>query len=70
MPKQKRVKYDPNGPVNWNRLRQLFGGMTHRRQPVLQGYALGDVVEATTPEELSQKTTEAWIDKSQKEPEN
>lgn len=69
--KQERRPHDPDTPVNWSRLRQVFGNLTNRRQPVLQDLVpSGIIVDAETPAELVEKTDEVLVERTRKEPEN
>lgn len=57
--------------VNWDRLHQLYGNLEFRRQPILQDLVpSGIVVEATTPDELVEKTDDLLIARTRNEPEN
>lgn len=61
----------PDAPVNWDRLRQIFGSLTCRRQPALQELAWsGIVVEAATPAELAEKTEEVLVQQGRKRSRN
>ena len=57
-------------PVNWSRLRQVFGNLTARgiAKPIFYGFVHAPVVvEASSPEEAEEKTNEAFIAATKKQ---
>jgi hypothetical protein len=69
---KKRARTEaPDKPINESRLRQTLGHLTSRRRPVLQDLVpSGIVVEASTPEELLEKTEAMLVELTKKQPEN
>ena len=69
--KERALAPPPDKPVNWGRLRQVFGNLTHRGQPVLDDYVLsGVVIEARSPEEGVAATERLVVEKTRGESEN
>ena len=62
-------------PINHSRLRQIFSNMSFRSHErggtrPFADHVLGPQVEARTPEELVERTDEAHVDETLREPEN
>ncbi len=57
-------------PINYDRLRQIYTNMTCRRQVVLSVVPLGIEVEASSPEEMIEKTDAVITEITRKLPEN
>jgi hypothetical protein len=58
-------------PVNWSRLCQVFGNLSHRGTKIFPNHVLAPVVvDATSPEEMVEATERALIDVAKKGPEN
>ena len=55
--------------VNWSRLRQVFGNLSHRGTKLFPDRVLAPVVvEASSPEELAEATERALVDETKKQP--
>jgi hypothetical protein len=49
-------------PVNWSRLRQVFGNLSHRGTKLFSDHVLAPVVvDATSPEEMVANTEAALV---------
>lgn len=58
-------------PVNWSRLRQVYGNLSHRGTPVLSDLVpSGVVVEASSPCELVERTLDAIVERTKNEAKN
>ena len=57
-------------PVNWSRLCQVFGSMTHRGHVVLRLVFLGVVVERENPAELVANTERELVRRTRGDPGN
>ena len=56
-------------PVNWSRLRQVFGNLSHRGTKVFPDHVLAPVVvDARSPEEMVEATERALVDETKKQP--
>ena len=57
-----------DAPVNWSRLRQVFGNLSHRGTKVFDRYVLSPVVvDAGDPSELVEATEHAIVDETKKQ---
>ena len=58
-------------PVNWSRLHQVFGNLSHRGTKVFEGRVLSPVVvDANSPEELVEASEKAIVEAAKKGPVN
>jgi hypothetical protein len=55
-------------PVNWSRLRQVFGNMSHRGTRLFPHHVLAPVVvDAFSPEEMVEATERGLIEQAKKQ---
>jgi hypothetical protein len=69
---ERRLNPPPQEPINHSRLRQIFSTMSFRSHErggtkPLADHVLGRNVKASTPEDLVEKTDEAFVDEALKQ---
>ena len=56
-------------PVNWSRLRQIFGNLSHRGTRIFEGYVLSlVVVDAKNPEDAAVLSELAIVEMTKEQP--
>ena len=66
---ERRLHPPPPTPINYSRLRQIFANMSFRSHEKggykpFKDFVLGPLVEASTPDELEERTDEAFVEAS------